>query len=101
MKTTSLRKDLKRVFLPFWFGSAKWRGYGWMATLLLFLIAIGFINIGISYSERAVFNSLEVKKRCRFLEKSVYLRGCTGYECTCGRLFRLDQNKLECAGGGG
>lgn len=89
MKTTSLRKDLKRVFLPFWFGSDRWRGFGWMATLLLFLIAIGFINIAISYSERAVFNSLEVKNAVDFwrnlfiyagvLVASVPVVGCFGW----------------------
>lgn len=89
MKTTSLRKDLKRIFLPFWTGSAKWRAFGWMALLIAFLLAIGYINIRISYSERAVFNSLEVKNAVDFwrnlfiyagvLVLSVPVVGCFGW----------------------
>ncbi|MDZ4833889.1 MAG: ABC transporter ATP-binding protein/permease [Candidatus Melainabacteria bacterium] len=59
MRTKSAWSDLKRVVLPYW--STPSIGWGWLFFLLALLLAISFINIRISYSERAVFTALEGK----------------------------------------
>lgn len=97
MNTTSLRKDLKRVVLPFWTGSAKWRGFGWMTLLLMFLIAIGFINIAISFSEKAVFNSLEVKNAVEFWRNLFYFAGVLAASVPVVGCFGWIKMKLEIA----
>lgn len=59
MKTKSAWNDLKRVVLPYWSSPSK--GWAWLLFLLALLLTISFINIRISYSERAVFTALEGK----------------------------------------
>jgi vitamin B12/bleomycin/antimicrobial peptide transport system ATP-binding/permease protein len=59
MITKNAWKDLKRVVLPYWSSPSK--GWGWLLLLLALLLTISFINIRISYSERAVFTALEGK----------------------------------------
>ncbi|MBX9692369.1 MAG: ATP-binding cassette domain-containing protein, partial [Cyanobacteria bacterium] len=66
MNNTSLRQSLKRVLLPFWISSSKWRGWSWLLLLLGLLFAISYVNIRISYSERSVFTALGLKDSTQF-----------------------------------
>lgn len=54
-------------------GEAKWRAWGWLATLLLALVAINFINVQLSFAERAVVNSLQLKFESAFWQNLIYL----------------------------
>ncbi len=66
MNTKSLRKDLRRVLLPYWVSPSRWRGWCWLALLLVLLLVISYINIRISYAERSVFTALELKDAAIF-----------------------------------
>ena len=56
--------NLKRVVLPYWRRPSV--GWAWLLVLLTLLLVISYINIRISYSERAVFNALETKNADQF-----------------------------------
>lgn len=64
MKPKNAWNDLKRVVLPYW--SRPSTGWVWLLVLLGMLLAISYINIRISYSERAVFTALEDKNAQMF-----------------------------------
>lgn len=64
MKPKNAWNDLKRVVLPYW--SRPSAGWVWLLVLLGMLLAISYINIRISYSERAVFTALEDKNAQMF-----------------------------------
>ncbi len=66
MNTKSLRKDLRRVLLPYWVSPSRWRGWCWLTLLLVLLLVISYINIRISYAERSVFTALELKDAAVF-----------------------------------
>lgn len=64
MKTKNVWTDLKRVVLPYWSRPSK--GWAWLLFLLALLLAISYINIRISYAERAVFSALEDKNAATY-----------------------------------
>lgn len=64
MKPKLAWNNLKRVVLPYWRHPSV--GWAWLLVLLALLVVISYINIRISYSERAVFNALETKSADEF-----------------------------------
>jgi len=64
MKPKLVWNNLKRVVLPYWRRPSI--GWVWLLVLLAMLLLISYINIRISYSERAVFNALETKNADQF-----------------------------------
>lgn len=48
-----------KLVRPFWTGSDRWKAWGWLSLLLFMLGLIAFINVRISFAERAVMTSLQ------------------------------------------
>lgn len=59
------RRATKLVCL-FWLGDKKWVAWGWLTLMLALLVSINVLNVGISYSERAVATALQTKAEAQF-----------------------------------